>query len=142
MPQNKPCSSLPMPPPSGYMRHLLQDWNVWLSQPDEEGNDVNIQFDNIYLRELQESDQLLYEKLKVFKAYQPLMHVLSLAKRHERLVAQQERPDLGVSNLRYNLPIEKCYRIHPPPFPISRCTTASTRETPRGSRELLSPIQA
>lgn len=46
-------------------RHILQDWDVWLSKQDNKGNDVNLHLENIYLDELQEDGLLLYERIKV-----------------------------------------------------------------------------
>ncbi|CAM9597696.1 unnamed protein product, partial [Hapterophycus canaliculatus] len=45
-------------------RHILQDWDVWLSKQDSKGNDVNLHLENIYLDELQENGLLLYERIK------------------------------------------------------------------------------
>eukprot|EP00903_Cladosiphon_okamuranus_P018906 g17389.t1 len=45
-------------------RHILQDWDVWLSKQDNKGNDVNLHLENIYLDELQEDRLLLYERIK------------------------------------------------------------------------------
>ncbi|CAM9707997.1 unnamed protein product, partial [Pylaiella littoralis] len=45
-------------------RHVLQDWDVWLSEKDSKGNDVNLHLENIYLDELQEDGLLLYERIK------------------------------------------------------------------------------
>lgn len=47
------------------IRHILQDWAVWLSKQDSKGNDVNLHLENIYLDELQEDGLLLYERIKV-----------------------------------------------------------------------------
>ncbi|CAM9786584.1 unnamed protein product, partial [Scytosiphon promiscuus] len=45
-------------------RHILQDWDVWLSKQDSKGNDVNLHLENIYLDELQDNKLLLYERIK------------------------------------------------------------------------------
>lgn len=46
-------------------RHILQDWDVWLSKQDNKGNDVNLHIENIFLDELQEDGLLVYERIKV-----------------------------------------------------------------------------
>ncbi|CAM9150993.1 unnamed protein product, partial [Ectocarpus sp. 8 AP-2014] len=45
-------------------RHILQDWDVWLSKEDNKGNDVNLHIENIFLDELQEDGLLVYERIK------------------------------------------------------------------------------
>lgn len=50
-------------------RHILQDWDVWLSKEDNKGNDVNLRLENIYLDELQEDGLLLYERIKVLPSF-------------------------------------------------------------------------
>lgn len=47
------------------IRHVLQDWHVWLSKQDSKGNDVNLHLENIYLEQLQEDGSVLYERLQV-----------------------------------------------------------------------------
>ena len=46
-------------------RHILQDWDVWLSKKDSKGNDVNLHIENIYMDELQQDGLLIYERIKV-----------------------------------------------------------------------------
>ncbi|CAM9801414.1 unnamed protein product [Ectocarpus sp. 6 AP-2014] len=45
-------------------RHILQDWDVWLSKEDNKGNDVNLHIENIFLDELQEDGLLVYDRIK------------------------------------------------------------------------------
>jgi len=47
------------------IRHILQDWDVWLSKKDNKGNDVNLHIENIYLDDLQQDGLLVYERIKV-----------------------------------------------------------------------------
>ncbi|CAM9661819.1 unnamed protein product, partial [Ascophyllum nodosum] len=45
-------------------RHIVQDWDVWLSKPDQKGNDENIYLENIYSDELRGENLLLYGQLQ------------------------------------------------------------------------------
>lgn len=60
-------------------RRILQDWDVWLSKADHNGNDVNLHLENIYLDLLQEDDNFLYNSLQVGS------HILIAVRIHVRL---------------------------------------------------------